>query len=303
MQKSKINTLPKLSIIIPNYNYGNFLEETICSVINQNYENLEIIIIDGGSTDNSVDIIKKYQNKISYWISEKDAGQADAINKGLQVVTGDYVAYLNSDDTYLPNAFNGIFLDKNSFEKDFIYGDVMIGNEVKNSKPNYSKKNKLDLVSLIHFYFSAAYIIPSQSVFIKRSFLLKNNLNILNINLHYCMDLDWYCRISLYNPTIYKYPKFNAFFRINDSTKTVGQSTKMKKEALEIAFLYLKDLSEVDFKIFFFNRFIYLVLNKIYQKKIKPNLSMLILLIFKTNFIALKNRKFLGVLKKTLFKF
>ena len=302
MQKSKINTLPKLSIIIPNYNYGNFIEETICSVINQKYKNFEIIIIDGGSTDNSLEIIKKYEDKITYWISEKDAGQADAINKGLQVSTGDYVAYLNSDDTYLPNAFNEVFSNRNSCDKDFIYGDVMVGSDVKNSKPNCSNKNKLNLVSLIQFYYSAKYIIPSQSVFIKRIFLLKNNLNILNVNLHYCMDLDWYCRISLYNPTIYKYPKINAFFRINDSTKTVGQSSKMKKEALEIAFLYLKDLSEVDFKIFFSNRFIYLVLNNIYQKKIKPNFSMLILLIFKTNFIALENRKFLGVLKKTLFK-
>jgi len=302
MQKSKINTLPKLSIIIPNYNYGNFIEETICSVINQKYKNFEIIIIDGGSTDNSLEIIKKYEDKITYWISEKDAGQADAINKGLQVSTGDYVAYLNSDDTYLPNAFNEVFSNRNSYDKDFIYGDVMVGSDVKNSKPNCSNKNKLNLVSLIQFYYSAKYIIPSQSVFIKRIFLLKNNLNILNVNLHYCMDLDWYCRISLYNPTIYKYPKINAFFRINDSTKTVGQSSKMKKEALEIAFLYLKDLSEVDFKIFFSNRFIYLVLNNIYQKKIKPNFSMLILLIFKTNFIALENRKFLGVLKKTLFK-
>ena len=302
MQKSKINTLPKLSIIIPNYNYGNFIEETICSVINQKYKNFEIIIIDGGSTDNSLEIIKKYEDKITYWISEKDAGQADAINKGLQVSTGDYVAYLNSDDTYLPNAFNEVFSNRNSYDKDFIYGDVMVGSDVKNSKPNCSNKNKLNLVSLIQFYYSAKYIIPSQSVFIKRIFLLKNNLNILNVNLHYCMDLDWYCRISLYNPTIYKYPKINAFFRINDSTKTVGQSSKMKKEALEIAFLYLKDLSEVDFKIFFSNRYIYLVLNNIYQKKIKPNFSMLILLIFKTNFIALENRKFLGVLKKTLFK-
>lgn len=303
MNNKNLNQLPKLSIIIPNFNYGNYIEETILSVINQNYPNTELIIIDGGSTDNSIEIIKKYNNYINYWISEKDKGQADAINRGLKVATGDYVAFMNSDDTYLENAFVNIFSNKKSVDKDFIYGDVMIGKNILESKPNKTKNNFLEISSLILFYYSAEYIIPSQSVFIKRDFLLKNRLNFLNENLHYCMDLDWYCRISQYNPTVYKYPKINAFFRINDSTKTVNQSSKMKKEALEIAFLYLTDLSKEDFKIFFSNRFIYLVLNKIYQKKIKLNLSMLILLIFKSNFIALKNIKFLGLLKnQILFK-
>lgn len=303
MNNIHLNKLPKLSIIIPNFNYGNYIEETILSVINQNYPNTELIIIDGGSTDNSIEIIKKYNKYINYWISEKDNGQADAINRGLKVATGDYVAFMNSDDTYLENAFVNIFNNKKSLDKDFIYGDVMIGKNILESKPNKTKNNFLEISSLILFYYSAEYIIPSQSVFIKRDFLLKNRLNFLNENLHYCMDLDWYCRISQYNPTVYKYPQINAFFRINDSTKTVGQSSKMKKEALEIAFLYLTDLSKEDFKIFFSNRFIYLVLNKIYQKKIKPNLPMLILLIFKSNFIALKNIKFLGLLKnQILFK-
>lgn len=303
MNNIHLNKLPKLSIIIPNYNYGNYIEETILSVINQNYPNTELIIIDGGSTDNSIEIIKKYNKYINYWISEKDNGQADAINRGLKVATGDYVAFMNSDDTYLENAFVNIFNNKKSLDKDFIYGDVMIGKNILESKPNKTKNNFLEISSLILFYYSAEYIIPSQSVFIKKDFLLKNRLNFLNENLHYCMDLDWYCRISQYNPTVYKYPQINAFFRINDSTKTVSQSSKMKKEALEIAFLYLTDLSKEDFKIFFSNRFIYLVLNKIYQKKIKPNLPMLILLIFKSNFIALKNIKFLGLLKnQILFK-
>ena len=105
MLKVSTQKLPKISVIIPNYNYGSFIEETICSVVNQNYKNLEIIVIDGGSIDNSVEILKKYNSQINYWISEKDEGQADAINKGLIAATGDYVAYLNSDDTYLPNAF------------------------------------------------------------------------------------------------------------------------------------------------------------------------------------------------------
>lgn len=300
MNNLHLNKLPKISIIIPNYNYGNYIEETILSVVNQNYPNTELIIIDGGSTDNSIEIIKKYNKHINYWISEKDKGQADAINRGLKVATGDYVAFMNSDDTYLENAFVNIFNNKKSINKDFIYGDVMIGKNILESKPNKTKYNFLEISSLILFYFNAAYIIPSQSVFIKRDFLNKNNLNYLNSKLHYCMDLDWYCRISLQNPTVYKYEKIQSFFRINPQTKTVSQSLKMKNEALEIAFLYLTDLSKEDFKIFFSNRFIYLVLNKIYQKKIKLNLSTLIILIFKSNFIAFKNIKFLGLLKKQI---
>ena len=295
--------MPSISIIIPNYNYGHYIEETICSVINQNFPQLQLIIIDGGSTDNSVEIIKKYDKHIDYWVSEKDNGQADAINKGLKVATGEYVAFINSDDVYLDEAFELIFTDKNSVEKDFIYGDVLIGNTLENAKPNKSKKNKLNLASLINFYSNAEYIIPSQSVFIKRDFLNKNNLNFLNSNLHYCMDLDWYCRISLQNPTVFKYKKIQSFFRINSQTKTVSQSLKMKNEALEIAFYYLKYLNKTERNEFFVDRFIHVFLNKVYQKKIKNDLSSLVLIITKSNFIALKNYKFLGLLKKQfLFK-
>lgn len=93
---------PKISIITPNFNYGHFLEETILSVISQGYPNLEYIIVDGGSTDNSIEIIKKYATHLTYWVSEPDAGVYDAINKGFKKATGDIMGYLNSDDLYLP---------------------------------------------------------------------------------------------------------------------------------------------------------------------------------------------------------
>lgn len=295
-------TYPKLSIIIPNYNYGNYIEESICSVINQNYENLEIIIIDGGSTDNSVEIIKKFEHKINYWISENDAGQADAINRGLQVATGDYVAYLNSDDTYLPNAFHEIFSNSKCLENDFIYGDVMIGKDVLNCKPNRTNKNEMNLFSLIQFYYSASHIIPSQSVFIKREFLLKNNLNLLNVHLHYCMDLDWYCRISRCKPKVYKYKKIQSFFRINENTKTVKQALKMKEEALKIAYFYIENLSTQEKKYFFRIRLLEFILYKIFHLKFKASLCYLIKIIYKTNFFAIKDRRFLGLVKQSIFK-
>jgi glycosyltransferase involved in cell wall biosynthesis len=118
---------PGISVITPSFNQGDFLEQTILSVLNQDYPNLEYIIIDGGSTDQSTEIIKKYEKYLAYWVSERDNGQSDAINKGFRRSTGAILAWLNSDDLYLPGALRRIgrlFIADPA--ADVLFGDIHI---------------------------------------------------------------------------------------------------------------------------------------------------------------------------------
>lgn len=121
---------PKISIVTPSYNQGKFLEKTIKSVLDQGYPNLEYIILDAGSTDNSVDIIKKYSSLITYWESKPDKGQADAIYRGFEMASGEIIAWINSDDYYLPGSLHAVGeYYQNNPETHWLIGNGIIVNE------------------------------------------------------------------------------------------------------------------------------------------------------------------------------
>lgn len=190
MKKDEDNNA-KISIITPSYNQGEFIERTIQSVLAQDYLNLEYIIIDGNSADNSVEIIKKYEDKLTYWVSEPDKGQTDAINKGFEIATGDIVAWLNSDDTYEPGALETIskvFLKYPDI--DLIYGDCNIIDKkdkiIGKMDGGYfsHKKNLLNLICTI----------PQPATFFRRKIL--NEIGYLDSNLNFSMDFEYWVRAS-----------------------------------------------------------------------------------------------------------
>lgn len=205
---------PKISIITPSYNQSGFLEETIKSVINQNYSNLEYIIIDGGSTDGSKEIIQKYDPSISFWVSERDHGQANAINKGFNKMTGNIIAWLNSDDILLPGTLCQV---AEYFKRDsrlqWLVGYPMVINQ--HSLPIDKRAHYIKPTFNVLFY--TFYTLNQESVFFRREALGERRLR---EDLFYCFDYElWLYMAKRYGP-----PKihqgFLAAFRYHSSQKT-----------------------------------------------------------------------------------
>lgn len=217
-------SLPKISIVTPSYDQAEFLERTILSVLNQNYPNLEYIIIDGGSTDGSVEIIRKYERYLAYWVSEKDNGPAAAINKGFKMTTGDIFAYLNSDDVYLPETlFSMINIFKSNTEHALVYGHVyMIDEDEHMLNPNVAVALPFNVDEYLYGIFS----IPQQGSFWKRD--LYEKLNGFNEKNRTCWDGEFFVKASINGFKFYRINDILACFRIHP--KSISGSGRLASE-------------------------------------------------------------------------
>ncbi|EKD80071.1 MAG: glycosyl transferase family 2 [uncultured bacterium] len=224
--------LPKISVITPSYNQGKYIRATIESVLSQDYPNLEYFVIDGGSTDGTVEILKSYGNKIR-WVSEHDAGQADAINKGLAVAKGEILAYLNSDDIYLPGALKRVGEYYAQTKADWITGDCLVIDEQGNiSKNNWLisgyKRFLMTLYSSITLRIADS-MLPQPSTFWSRQAYKK--IGDFNIKYHYVMDYDYWLRMAkYYHPHDLKVAL--SGFRSQDNSKSVTSRDKLMAEGL-----------------------------------------------------------------------
>ena len=205
--------LPKISIVTPSYNQGKFIEETIRSVLLQGYPNIEYLIIDGGSNDETTDIIKSYEPWIAYWISEKDRGQSNAINKGLRLAKGQIIGWINSDDIYLPNAFQKVAayfpLDKSIGA---ICGFAAKLNCVEKKDDSIPLTSIISLDSLLR-----CNPIMQPSTFIKGSTLDK--IGYLREEFHFIMDYEYWIRIAL-RMKLLRINEFLSAFRVHRESKS-----------------------------------------------------------------------------------
>lgn len=229
------NELPKISVVTPSFNQAEFLERTIKSVLNQGYPNLEYIIIDGGSTDGSVDIIRKYQSQLAYWVSESDKGQSHAINKGLRRATGDWVAWQNSDDIYYSGVFSKLA--------------QMAG---KNPGTNLIVGNMLLVDTNDQILRDIRYVWPCHKAMLVEGMLLANQASFwrrevhqeigwMDEDLHFSFDFEWFLRLTKHYEGIHV-NRFWGALRLHDEAKL---SKWPKKASLEHAMVRLRYGPEV----------------------------------------------------------
>lgn len=218
---------PLVTIVTPSYNQGRFIEETILSVLNQDYPNIEYIVMDGGSTDNTYDILKKYSGRIT-WFSEKDKGQTDAINKGLRLAKGEILAYLNSDDTYLPGAVTRAvqYLTFENPDSPFVYGE---GYHIT-AEGTIIERYPTEPFNFQHL--AETCFICQPTTFWKRDVIEK--IGLFDEELHYAMDYDYWIRIAKHYGTLGYISDYLANSRLYQETKTMSKRLEAHAEILNV---------------------------------------------------------------------
>jgi len=218
---------PKISIIVPSLNQGKFIGATLSSIINQGYPNLELIVIDGASTDNTLSVINQYETYISWWVSEPDSGQAAAINKGFSRSTGEIMAWINSDDLVIPGAF---FLVAEYFlkhsEVQVIYGNRLLINE-----------DGLEIGRWVLPYHSDRVLkwtdfVPQETLYWTRDAWDLTGGR-LDENFCFAMDWDFLLRLSGKGINICHLPVFLGLFRVHDQQKTLNQMVSVGRQEIQ----------------------------------------------------------------------
>jgi glycosyltransferase involved in cell wall biosynthesis len=203
-----------LSIVTPSFNQGMFIEETIRSIMDQHYPDLEHIVMDGGSTDNTIEILSKYPHVT--WKSEQDRGQTHAVNKGLQLARGDIIGWLNSDDTYLPGAFEAV---RSAFEQSADCA-VVFGNYHATDESGailYSKEGFCGGYEEMIRWWDYTYAIHQPTVFVRREVIA--SAGNLDESYHYAMDYEWWLRVAA-RYRFHHIPRYLATYRMHKDAKT-----------------------------------------------------------------------------------
>lgn len=209
--------MPTVSIVVPSYKQGRYIRATLDSVLSQDYRDLECIVIDGGSTDETVDVLRSIEDPRLTWVSEPDRGQSHAINKGMLQASGQYLSYLNSDDVLRPGAVAAIvaFLESHP-QADLVYGDM----EHIDAQGNVFHTvigGPFNLAELL----AGGKTVNQAGTFWRRS--VQDDIGLFDEDLHFSMDLDYWIRAMLKGKTIAYEPGIRSAFRYHDESKTVSQ--------------------------------------------------------------------------------
>lgn len=216
---------PLITIVTPSYNQGQFIEETILSVLNQTYKNIEYIVVDGGSTDNTMEVVNKYRDRIDIIINEKDKGQTDAINKGFRLAKGELVGWINSDDILYPDCVLKIVeLYQKHQDGAIFYGSR---SNFIDEKGIIFKLNIIEIPNRNHLLNHNYSVIQQGSFY---SIALIKKCNYLNEKLHFCMDLDLWLKLLEFGPIYSHNSQPLAAFRFWGETKTITGRGKFLQE-------------------------------------------------------------------------